>query len=123
MNIDVVYVVEIKYCTLFQNLKENGENNEDEDKENIPNGISPKKKKKKENNRTRLSLKRNANRLTNEINKKLKTQKGEGDSVFTVSKSDENYFVLDITGSKSFHKSEAAQEITYRAKLKHPAPE
>ena len=38
-------------------------------------------------------------------------------------KSDENYFVLEIFGTRSFHKSEAAQEITYRAKLKHPAPD
>ena len=38
------------------------------------------------------SLKRTADRLTNEINKKIKTQTGEGDPVFTVSDPDENYF-------------------------------
>ena len=35
----------------------------------------------------------------------------------------ENYFTLDVFGSKSFHKSEVAQEVTYRAKLKYPAPD
>ena len=62
-------------------------------------------------------MKRNADRLTNEINKKIRNQTGQGDPVFTVSDRDENYFVLDIHNSKSFHKTQAAQEITYRAKL------
>ena len=35
----------------------------------------------------------------------------------------ENYFTLDVFGSKSFHKSKVAQEVTYRAKLKDPAPD
>ena len=78
---------------------------------------------KRNRRRSRLSLKRTADRLTNEINKKIKTQTGEGDPVFTVSDPDENYFVLDIHNSKSFHKTQAAQEITYKAKLKHPAPD
>ena len=77
----------------------------------------------KKDRRSRLSLKRTANKLTREINKKIKNQKGEGDGIFTLKKSDENYFVLEISGTRSFHKSEAAQEITYRAKLKHPAPD
>ena len=77
----------------------------------------------KKDTRSRLSLKRTANKLTKEINKRIKNQKGEGDGIFTLKKSDENYFVLKISGTRSFHKSEAAQEITYRAKLKHPAPD
>ena len=68
-------------------------------------------------------MKRSANRLTNEIKKKIRNQTGQGDPVFSVSDPDENYFVLDIHNSKSFHKTQAAQEITYRAKLKHPAPD
>ena len=34
----------------------------------------------------------------------------------------ENYFTLDVLGGKGFHKSEVAQEVTYRAKLKYLAP-
>ena len=68
-------------------------------------------------------MKRSANRLTNEIKKKIRNQTGQGDPVFSVSDPDENYFVLDIHNSKSFHKTQAAQEKTYRAKLKHPAPD
>ena len=97
---------------IFQNIEEDGE-----DKENKA------VVEKKHNKRSRLSLKRTAHRLTNQINKKIKNQRGEGDPVFTVSDPDENYFVLDIHNSKSFHKTEAAQEITYKAKLKHPAPD
>ena len=51
-------------------------------------------------------------------------QFGQGNtatSPFHVTKeSDKNYFTLEVFGSKSFHKSELAQEVTYRAKLKHP---
>ena len=61
--------------------------------------------------------------MTNEINKKIRNQKGEGEEIFNVRRADENYFVLEISGTRSFHKSEALQEITYRAKLKHPAPD
>ena len=78
---------------------------------------------KKKERKSRLSLKRTANRINKVINKKLKTQTGEGDPVFNVTKPNENYFVLEISGTKSFHKTEAAQEITYKAKLKHPAPD
>ena len=107
------------HLNLFQNCEEdNGSNQEiGEDKENNP------VVQKRNRRRSRLSLKRTADRLTNEINKKIKTQTGEGDPVFTVSDPDENYFVLDIHNSKSFHKTQAAQEITYKAKLKHPAPD
>ena len=77
----------------------------------------------KEDKRSRLSLKRTANKLSKEINKKIKNQTGEGDSVFSVNRVDENYFVLEITGTRSFHKTQAAKEITYRAKLKYPAPD
>ena len=100
------------YFIYFQNSEEGGE-----DKENKA------VVEKKHNKRSRLSLKRTADRLSNQINKKIKNQRGEGDSVFTVSDPEENYFVLDIHNSKSFHKTEAAQEITYKAKLKHPAPD
>ena len=55
-------------------------------------------------------MKRSANRLTNEIKKKIRNQTGQGDPVFSVSDPDENYFVLDIHNSKSFHKT-------------HPAPD
>ena len=71
----------------------------------------------------RLSLKRTANKLSKEINKKIKNQTGEGDPVFSVNRVDENYFVLEITGTRSFHKTQAAKEFTYRAKLKYPAPD
>ena len=91
------------------------------DKENRPSTSNM--QEKKQDNRSKLSLKRTANKLTKEINKKIKNQKGEGEAVFNVTKSDENYFVLEISGTRSFHKSEAAQEITYRAKLEHPAPD
>ena len=93
-----------------------GEN--EEDKENQP--VVDERKKDR---RSRLSLKRTAKHLTNEINKKIKNQRGEGDSVFRVSEPDDNYFVLELFGSKSFHQTEAAQEITYKAKLKNPAPD
>ena len=95
-------------------LFQNGE----EDKENVGSV-----QQRKNDNRSRLSLKRTAKQLTNEINKKIRTQTGDGDDVFRVSKPDDNYFVLELFGSKSFHKTEAAQEITYRAKLKNPAPD
>ena len=36
------------------------------------------------------------------------------------SKLEENYFTLEIFNTKSFHKSEAAQELTYRAAMKNP---
>ena len=36
------------------------------------------------------------------------------------SKPEENYFTLEIFNTKSFHKSEAAQELTYRATMKSP---
>ena len=102
-------------------MEKSGQEDEKEDKENRPSTSNMQKKKK--DNKSKLSLKRTANKLTKEINKKIKNQKGEGEAVFNVTKSDENYFVLEISGTRSFHKSEAAQEITYRAKLKHPAPD
>ena len=77
--------------------------------------LEPKSKK------NRLSLKRNKD-------KKENVQTGQGNltsppnSPFVVEQSEENYFTLEIFRSKSFHKSEAAKEITYTAKLKHPAP-
>ena len=87
-------------------------------KTDLPHQICRRKRKTTDQN---CHSKRTANKLTKEINKKIKNQKGEGEAVFNVTKSDENYFVLEISGTRSFHKSEAAQEITYRAKLKHPA--
>ena len=96
--------------------------NEEEDKENNQSTKSVQQKKRR-GRKSRLSLKRTADRLTKEINKRVKTQKGGGESVFSVTEDDENYFVLEISGTRSFHKTEAAQEITYKAKLKHPAPD
>ena len=60
-------------------------------------------------------------------NKSDNNQVGGGESSdnnyepFEVKRPEEqNYFTLEIFNSKSFHKSEAAQEVTYRAKLKYP---
>ena len=75
--------------------------------------------------RNRLSLKKK--KRVSEI--KDSSQTGEGivatppDSLFVIDQGEENFFTLEIFGSKSFHKSEVAKEITYRAKLKHPAPD
>ena len=91
-------------------MEKSGQEDEKQDKENRPSTSNIQKKKK--DNKSKLSLKRTANKLTKEINKKIENQKGEGEVVFNVTKSDENYFVLEISGTRSFHKSEAAQEIT-----------
>ena len=65
-----------------------------------------------------------AEAVNEKVTKKLKTQKGDGNDVFGIEGPiDDNYFTLEIMGSKSFHQTEAAQEITYKAKLKYPAPE
>ena len=70
------------------------------------------------------SFKRTAENVMDSINKRIKIQEGEGNPVFKISEpEDENYFILEVQGSKSFHKTEAAQEITYKAKLKFPAPD
>ena len=66
----------------FQTLEE--EEEEQKDKENRP-CTSVQKNKKKEN-RSKLSLKRTANKLTKEINKKIKNQKGKGEEIFNVKK-------------------------------------
>ena len=97
-------------------LKKKKKENQNNGEENKASNISAPK-------RNRLSLKRTADRLSNEIKKRLKIKREREILLFTVSDPDENYFVLDIHDSKSFHKTEAAQEITYRAKLKHPAPD
>ena len=69
--------------------------------------------------RNRLSLKKK--KRVSEI--KDSSQTGEGiiatppDSPFVIDQGEENFFTLEIVGSKSFHESEAAKEITYRAKF------
>ena len=80
---------------------------------------------KSKRKRSRLSLKRkNKEKLVGEQKIPQFGQGNPATSPFHVTKeSDENYFTLEVFGSKSFHKSELAQEITYRAKLKHPAPD
>lgn len=89
-----------------------------------------KKKKKRQKKVNRLSLKkRKMNHDIPDGIKKIKLHNaqsglGPSDSPFEVTKRPvENYFTLDLINSKSFHKSEAAQELTYRAKLKYPAPD
>ena len=48
--------------------------------------------------------------------------KGDGTPNFElVGPSDENFFQLEVIQSKSFKRSHAAREITYRAKLKNPS--
>ena len=88
------------HLNLFQNCEEdNGSNQEiGEDKENNP------VVQKRNRRRSRLSLKRTADRLTNEINKKIKTQTGEGDPVFTVSDPDETILYLIFITVKVFTK-------------------
>lgn len=49
---------------------------------------------------------------------------GDNKSPFTITKPPEdNYFTLEVFDSKSFHRTKAAQELTYKAKLKYPAPD
>ena len=81
---------------------------------------------------SKLSLKRKRKNPVNEkvtvaskISKINDNQKGGAeDSPFTITRPPtENYFTLELFNSKSFHKSDAAQELTYKAKLKYPAPD
>ena len=80
--------MKVSKINLFQTFEE------DEEKNGEDNESNPLMRNNGDRRRRRLSLKRTADRLNNEINKRIKMQRGEGDSVFTVSDPDENYFVL-----------------------------
>ena len=89
----------------------------------------PPQKRVKEDCKEEERLQKKCRLSLNESKKENQTvhQFGQGNSatspVQITTDPEENYFTLEVFGSKNFHKSELAQEVTYRAKLKYPAPE